>query len=123
MQGWRAVLEQANVVLTCMLVSALACTVPMAAHAQPVIDYGGSTPCSLWLSNPTATRQGLAWVYGAWSGLNMAAGLKHEAYDVGHTLTAQQVAGAVERICRQDMAKIMNVAVLDAYVAARADKR
>ena len=123
MQSWRAGPGKASVALTCMMMSVMECMVPRTAHARPVIDYGGSTPCSLWLSNPTATREGLAWLYGAWSGLNMAASLKHDVYDVGHTLTAQQVAGAVERICRQDVAKIMNVAVLNAYVAARAEKR
>ncbi len=123
MQNWRTGPGKAFVALACMVVSALECMVPQTVHAQSVIDYGGQTPCSLWLSNPTATRQGVAWLCGAWSGLNMAGGLKHDVFDVGHTLTAQQVAGAVERICRQDMTKIMNAAVLDAYVAARIEKR
>ncbi len=96
---------------------------PPPAQAQPVIDFGGQTPCAIWLSNPTARQQGLSWLFGAWSGLNMAAAMRNDVYDVGHTLRPAEVAAAVEVVCRQTMTKIMSLAVLEAYVAARAAHR
>lgn len=123
MPNWRVDSRKSLLTLAWLAAYTLSCLLSPAARAQPVVDYGGQTPCSVWLSNPTAMRQGLAWLYGAWSGLNMAGGMKHDVYDVGHTLKAEEVAGAVERVCRQDMTKIMNVAVLDVYVATRVAKR
>ena len=65
----------------------------------------------------------MSWLYGAWSGLNIAGGMKHDAYDIGHTLKAEEVAGLVERVCRQNMERTISQAVLDTYVAARAASR
>ena len=123
MLTWLPDLEKASRALACAAVAALACLVAQPGRAQPVIDFGGQTSCSTWLSVPAATRQGLSWLYGAWSGLNMAGGMRNDVYDVGHTLKADEVAGLVERACRQNMAKVMSQAVLEAYVATRAARR
>ena len=119
----RAGFGKAWTVLVCAALSAWVCLAPRPGKAQQVVDFGGQTPCASWLSNPNATRQGLAWLSGAWSGLNLAAGLSHDADDVGHTLNVQTIAGAVEAYCRQDMTKTMSQAVLQMYVAARAANR
>lgn len=122
-RGWLPKLGRLSRAIAFAALPALACLTPQSGHSQPIIDYGGHTPCSIWLSNTSATRQGLAWIYGAWSGLNIAGGLKSDVYDVGHTMKAEEIGNLVERICRQNMEKIMNLAVLDAYVATRAAKR
>jgi hypothetical protein len=93
------------------------------AAADPVISYGGETPCSVWLAGTNARPVQLAWILGYWSGLNVEGSLKKEAYDIGHTLTGQQIGNLVLENCRQRPGDFIALAVLSAYTQARNSQR
>jgi hypothetical protein len=60
---------------------------------------------------------------GFWSGLNVEGSLKKEAYDIGHTLTGQQIGNLVLENCRQRPGDFVALAVPSAYTQARISQR
>ncbi len=80
-------------------------------------------PCQTWLGVPGAQKEGSAWVLGFWSGMNVEAALARNSANVGHSMQWNDVISEVEKICRQDPAKMMSVAVAIARAKALAEGR
>lgn len=65
-----------------------------------VISYGaGSISCATWLSGSEAEVQGEQWIFGYWSGSNIAAALTYRRGDVGASTDQPGIIGEIRKIC------------------------
>ena len=92
------------------------------AAAQTVAVFGAQT-CQNWLAEPASGGLGMSWVMGGWSGLNLGSMLRHDKADTGHTLTAQDVMGLVQGVCRQQPSMPLSEATGQAWARAKAADR
>ena len=91
--------------------------------AQDVASFGGEVTCQTFTTASASAKEGGAWVFGFWTGLNVMAALQHEAHDIGHTLQPQQVISAVLNICQQRPTMNLAVAAAIAWKQAKAENR
>ena len=59
----------------------------------------GAGECSTWLRSPRTEEVGIAWILGAWSGMNMANTSTNR--QVGNTLGPQAIVAAIKLRCQR----------------------
>ncbi len=112
---------------TTTLVTAIMLSLTSAADAEDVVAFGDRTPCINWLTmpsgNPEQYRQISSWILGFWSGLNVAAAMRHEPADIGRTLLNEDALRVVWAVCNDNRSITVGPAVTLAWSQTRARQR
>ena len=100
-----------RIVLACLVVAGVA---RETAHAQPTIEiFGiGMASCAAWASDPKETTEGVGWILGFWSGLNIQ---NTEHPKVGSSTDGAGIVGEVRRQCEREPSVNLITAVKWAY--------
>ncbi len=91
---------------------------PVAAENALVTGIGNQT-CAYWQSSPDHQAEGVAWIYGFWSGLNYATNQDHM---IGQNIDALGKIDAVKKACDAEPATLLVDLTFATYVEiAKAD--
>ena len=77
----------------------------------------GAAECSAWLRSPRSEEAGIAWILGAWTGMNMANPTNNR--QVGDTLGPQAIVATIKMRCQRapntTLAKVLQAFYSEAW--------
>lgn len=77
----------------------------------------GAAECSAWLRSPRTEEAGIAWILGAWTGMNMANPTTNR--QVGDSLGPQAIVAAIKMRCQRapntTLAKVLHAFYSEAW--------